>query len=254
MPVGDATAHWQQQFPPGLILVPEQWKPATGETTYGTYLVYQKLVQHPEKFKMAGSRRKGVGGDTTVIGRHRNGEPLGRGAGRRSLTVRALIDANGFDYRADPDGTKCPLDAHVRVMNGRTKADRASFIARRGQTFGSGSWARGKLTIDGKVVSLPPSTTRAGLLFIALNADIAKQFKALHERANGKVPGVAQRDQIPDQLLSLDEPANRKVRNSSGNEVELAKSVPRSVELVGGEYFFVPSIPFLQYVASLPRP
>jgi hypothetical protein len=148
---------------------------------------------------------------------------------------------NNFNYAKDPMGQGCPLNAHVRVMNDRTKADRAHVIARRGQAYGTANWR------DADAGSV--DNTETGLLFMAMNADIANQFEFLQRRADNKLP-IAHSSVAPgngDVLIGrgvAPSGISSSVRGGSSS------AVPQRplVTVRGGEYFFLPSLAFLKQV------
>jgi deferrochelatase/peroxidase EfeB len=70
-----------------------------------------------------------------IIGRHKSsGAPLGG---------RAETDAPSYDD--DPDGTRIPLDAHIRLANPRTPETRDDLIFRAGLSYSRGFDAAGQL-------------------------------------------------------------------------------------------------------------
>jgi Dyp-type peroxidase family len=244
---------WNPGSPLRTILVPDPGvaDPAVRDVAFGTYLVYRKLRQNVEEFTRYLRRvRRQISSDAgaLVVGRSRDGRPLGAGPTNASsgAVPRARRGDNDFTYDGDPDGHRCPVHAHVRVMNDRTDADRAHVIARRGQSYGTADWAA---VARGRV----QDSTEAGLLFMAMNADIADQFEFLQQRANGH---GGQRDRRPrgpvpvgDDLIGRGVPVRREYPARYGDVARSAPTEPvpdGAVTMRGGEYFFVPSIAFLR--------
>ena len=152
----------------------------------------------------------------------------------------------GF-VREDRYGHGCPLGSHVRRANPRdglakdaasaqTMLDAANNhrILRRGRKFGP---PPGDRTTD--------DNEERGLLFICLNSDIARQFEFI------------QQTWIMNQnfatLFDETDPLVGPKGNFTIGERPLRRivEVETFVQSAGGEYFFLPSIPALDYLASL---
>ena len=155
---------------------------------------------------------------------------------------------NAFGYAAtDLHGHGCPVGAHVRRANPRdglakdpasaqTLLDAANNhrILRRGRKYG------------------PPPTDRhtddgaeRGLLFICLNADIARQFEFVQQT------WILNRN-----FATLYDETDPLVGPKGGftiGEQPLRRivDVETFIQSAGGEYFFLPSLPALKYLASL---
>ncbi len=150
-------------------------------------------------------------------------------------------------YEADPHGYGCPFGSHVRRANprdsltpkpsmqeGLLNAANNHRILRRGRKFGPKLEDRAE--DDG---------AERGLLFMCLNTDIARQFEFIQQTwlLNSDFHGIFEEvDPLvgPDGWMTIPEdPLRRRVR------------VQTFVNLAGGEYFFLPSLPALRYLASL---
>ena len=155
---------------------------------------------------------------------------------------------NAFGFaEVDPYGHGCPFGSHVRRANPRDGLARnlASApalldavnnhrILRRGRKYGATATDR---RIDDGV--------DRGLLFICLNADIARQFEFIQQTwllnrnfatlydETDPLMGPKGRFTIPEQPL-------RRIVD-----------VQTFIQLAGGEYFFLPSLPALRYLSSL---
>ncbi len=97
-----------------------------------------------------------------MIGRDKGtGAPLGR---------RGELDDP--DYDSDPHGERIPLDAHIRLARQRQARSEASRILRRGYNYSRGIDDAGQLDM--------------GLLFVAFNRDLERQFEVVQKRLAGE--------------------------------------------------------------------
>lgn len=103
--------------------------------------------------------------------------------------ARDVERANDFLYEGDPHGLKCPISSHLRRSNPRDSLAVGDPEAMR--------LADNHLLIcRGRPYEEPPSSPGAepeqGMLFIALNASLSRQFKFVHTRGGGYffLPGL----------------------------------------------------------------
>jgi Dyp-type peroxidase family len=142
----------------------------------GSFLVVRKLRQDVDRFRQVVDRAAAATGldpaliQAKMMGRHPDGEPL---AGRQGP------GPNDFDYQADPQGDRCPFQAHVRRVNPREPLGlhqppgrRVPRIMRRGMSYG--------LRAD-----QAPQLIERGMVFMAYNASIAEQFEVLQRWLTG---------------------------------------------------------------------
>lgn len=216
----------------------------------GSYLVLRKLQQDVAGFQhfLEAHRELAVGDTDTqrkqwlaakLMGRWPDGSPLRPGEDtppERASTGGYAAD-NSFGFREmDQEGYGCPVASHIRRANPRDalppsaessqQVSRKHRILRRGITYSHGA--------------------DRGMFFIALNANIARQFEFLQQTwlNNGKFGGrYAERDPLVAQgagKLTLPHlPLRRCV-----------EGIEHFVTVKGGSYFFLPGLRALEFLAS----
>ena len=217
----------------------------------GTYLVYRKLSQDVDAFReyvRHAGERYNVSADllaAKMIGRHRNG--------------RALIDnapsgeeINNFLFDEDTQGFGCPLGSHVRRSNPRDSLGFQTLLVDRHRILR-------RAIPYGKVV--PRDTAQAdvndpvsmknetypgqGLLFLALNVDISRQFEFVQSQwvnfGNDLRQG-SDRDPIVGSHDPESERSRMVIPSKGDNPLMVCARLPRFVETRGGDYFFLPGI------------
>ncbi len=183
-----------------------------------------------------------------VIGRGRDGHLLCPGGYLKPDTFN-LPDSGYLFRERDPHGIGCPAGSHVRRAFPRdalapepTEDSRATLlqaannhrILRRGRKFGAK--AADPLTEDGE---------ERGLLFMCLNTDIARQFEFVQQTwlLNSSFATLfGETDPLlgpPGPMTIRETPLRRTV------------SVESYIKMAGGDYFFLPSLPALAYLALL---
>jgi deferrochelatase/peroxidase EfeB len=216
----------------------------------GSYLVLRQLAQHIGSFWRYFYEAAGKDPQTTerlaslAIGRRLDGTPLMPAEGD-----------NGFGYRTDPHGRTCPLGAHVRRANPRDllgdSPDDALLTAsrhrllRRGRNYGGPlpqSWTAWLEQAD------PGPDEERGLVFIALCADLRRQFEFIQQTwLNSRKFGGLYEERDPlvgqgigESCFSIGErPVCRRLRG-----------LARFVDTRGGEYLFLPSMTALRRLAQ----
>ncbi|MCQ8773128.1 Dyp-type peroxidase [Streptomyces telluris] len=245
------TSIWDPKEPLGRVLVEDPLAP-NNATDFGSYFVLRKLEQNVRAFRKAeddlanalnlrdGDRERA---GAMLVGRFKDGTPL---------TLQATPGAhspvmNDFTYAGDGAADKCPFQAHIRKTNPRgsggfepPKAERRHLMARRGQTYGERTDGPGDEPPEGGV----------GLLFMAFNSNLVDQFEFTQlnwanssrfpkfgsEPAPGLDPVIGQGDRIPATWPQV-------WGEEAGQEVP---APAEAVTMKGGEYFFMPSLPFLR--------
>ena len=159
---------------------------------------------------------------------------------------------NRFQYGEDPHGLRCPVSAHVRRANPRDTLARdpkesikvvsRHLIIRRGRPYH-------EKRADG--------SEERGLVFIALNANIGRQFEFIQQTwmNNPKFNDLYDsKDPIVgdnyDRESPGDEPKNYTAVVPGLPVRRRIVGLPRFVRMRGGDYFFLPGIRALRYLAA----
>jgi Dyp-type peroxidase family len=242
--------------PAGAVLsaaVRKSSEPAFGQN--GTYLAVRQLRQDVAGFWTF--LRDRAGGDDVratllaakMIGRWPSGAVVKDG----QIADPGGPPENDFTYAdTDPDGYGVPIGAHIRRSNPRgtglaaTTADSLDVaskhrLMRRGRSYGPR--IAGRYTDDG---------VERGLFFVALNANIERQFEfvqhtwmnnpmfgALYDEVDSVIGDPAQTDGQRVELSTPWHPVRRRVHD-----------IQRFVTVRGGGYFFLPGIRALEILSS----
>jgi Dyp-type peroxidase family len=256
----DGIANWSPSFPLAQAIVPD---PAAPNPTvhFGSYFIFRKLEQNVQLFKSAEKKfAKGLGlsdeerAGGMIVGRFEDGTPVTM---QSEDGVESPVP-NNFNYDSDQKGAKCPFLGHIRKTNPRgsggfgqtDEQERKHLMARRGQTYG----VRVDNPNDGKITNKPKRDV--GLLFMAFNSDIGKQFEFTqitwaNDPGFPQVPAGSTQPGVDPVIGQTPSDAGRpkmtspKVWGDPGSMVT-ASPVPRAVTMKGGEYFFMPSLACLR--------
>ncbi len=257
----NTTSLWDPFASLDLVLLPDPFAPA-GTDAFGSYLVFRKLEQNVRQFhqrirELAQHLSCPVElAEALVMGRSKKGTPVVVAA-----TDMAGQGSNNFDYRSDPEGSKCPFHAHIRRINprGTTAVNRATLeddiderqrrIVRRGMPYGI---APGAILPD----VLPPEQQPehgVGLLFMCFQRSLSTQFGFLQTVwANSDVAGDGSQRVIGLDPIIGQAPAGHPIPGQSwwprqwGQQQFTQFDVQGCVTMKGGEFFFAPSRPFFQ--------
>jgi len=238
----DQLAH--RQFNPAQNLDTVLWPENSpdGSPSFGSFLAVMKLEQNVRAFRQRASELKTVLGlrssdqaEALAVGRYKDGTPL---------VPTASPDRDDFNYDNDPligSGAKlCPASAHMRRMNRRAKTS-PLVIARRGFHYGE-SWEVGR--------NPTPPKAGVGLMFLGFSASL-HSFISLMGATQG--PACAFQGGV-DALIGQSQPAPAGNQSCDGRQrwwhagdrnwvdFRMADFVTQR----GGEYFFVPSLHFLE--------
>lgn len=223
----------------------------------GSFLVYRKLHQDVALFRETIEQRSkslGMTGqelEAKMVGRSREGAPL---------TRPGAPDLNDFTYEDDP-GTRCPMGSHIRRMHPRTVSNPPP--PRRGwkKLFGRREelpdlTARHRIIRRGVPYGAPlpegspDDGLERGLIFVALNADIERQFEFLQTRyANDGDSSRQGYDRDP--IVGANEGNGAMViPGKEGEAPRVCEGLPAFVKMCGGDYFFAPSLSAVRWIAE----
>ena len=272
---------------PENILAPAAESPGQRDLgRNGTYLVLRQLEQDVSGFWNFVSEKSPEDNGTSLaqamLGRNlTTGDPLItasraeiRGVGPDAGDIRQ----NGFTYESDPEGLTCPFGAHIRRANPRTadmpggrqgvisfllralglkqdgprddliSSSRFHRLIRRGRPYG--------VVIDHResVVHGESPGITSGIYFIALNANISRQFEFVQNAwiVNAKFNGM---DGETDPLLGNRAPFPAEnptdafcLPQPSGPNRRIA-GLPQFITVRGAAYFFLPSLRAIRFIA-----
>lgn len=255
----DGIGIWDPAFPLKQVLVKDPG--GDGPNSFGSYFVFRKLEQNVAAFKkredeiadqlgLKNEAREIVG--AMLVGRFEDGTPVVL----QSAEGMHHPVPNNFDYRDDTAGMKCPFHSHIRKTNPRGESpaflkaefgiditvmeERSHIMARRGITYGDRFVSeQNEEGVDFDDDKLPSGGV--GLLFMAYQSDIARQFEFTQatwanntdfvKRGTGIDPVIGQGPKGGQACpLKWGEPATKKF------------DFRHFVTMKGGEYFFAPSI------------
>ena len=174
---------------------------------------------------------------------------------------------NAFDYKKDDEGNRCPVGAHIRRTNPRDLA-----LDNKGNLVVEPMATRHRM-IRRCLPYGPPLNGKdddkedRGLMFIALGADIARQFEFVQRNwiNNGDPFRLDQTDRDPlignnrdaRDVPPKDPPGQphretpRKLTVPGATRIPWALNLPEFVKTRGGDYFFLPSLTALKGLAGL---
>jgi Dyp-type peroxidase family len=217
----------------------------------GSYMVYRKLRQDVAAFRqrLAESAALYPGGEellaAKIIGRWRDGTPVALSPASADPALAADGQRNNaFDYGNDPDGLRCPIGAHVRRANPRRslpfdgKLVNRHRLIRRGIPYG-----------PALAPGAPDDGQERGVIFACLQASITRQFEFVQSQwlNAGNTFGLGE-DQ--DLMLGPQDGTPPTKMTVPGSPPFFVGPLSRVVTVRGGEYFFVPGINGLRFIAA----
>ena len=220
----------------------------------GTFMVYRKLHQNVATFRAYLDEHAGKYGGgkeklaAKFIGRWADGTPLELSPDKPDQAIVQDPNRNtNFTYGADPEGTRCPIGAHVRRVHPRDAfgfsgrlIDRRR-ITRRGLPYG-------RPVPEGEHGS---DTDERGIVFMALNASLSRQFEFVQQQWV-EYGNDAHQGNDKDMLTGNHGGRGKFVVQGSADATNppfVCNNLPNFVELRGGDYFFLPSMTALGMMA-----
>jgi Dyp-type peroxidase family len=271
---GLARSRSLQSYPGGKIDGNGKWQPlAAGEFLYGyldeigevpagptpadigcngSFLVLRKLSQDVDAFRaymVAQAKRHGVPPDqlaAKLVGKTRDG---------MSLVAPEADHRSDFRYAGDDQGLVCPLGSHVRRANPRDSLGFQTLLVDRHRILRRGIPYGELVPRTRKMDDVNPPDTRSGadepypgqgLMFLALNVDIRRQFEFVQSQwinfGNDLHQG-SDRDPIIGARDPHRPEHNRTVLLTDTDDgVAVCAEIPSFVETRGGDYFFLPGL------------
>jgi len=251
----------------------------------GSYLVLRTLRQDVAGFwHFLDARAGGDAGERrriaeAMVGRTMDGQSLVPAAEAPIAGVDAAARArNGFTFDDDAAGLLCPVGAHIRRANPRNAdlpAGTRGLVARAVRTLGFDAAALhadavasvrfhrvlrrgreyGRRTEVDEAAASPDAAAEAGLHFICLCADLARQFEFVQGAwiAGTKFAGLPHEGDplLGNRLSAPDEPGTaRFTMPRAGCPSRVIEGLPTFVDVVGGAYFFLPGVRALRYLVT----
>ena len=235
----------------------------------GTYLVFRQLQQDVAGFWRYLRASAGVAGDdeavhlaAKMVGRWPNGVPLVKAPKTQPADT---APSDNFAYHdGDANGLKCPLGSHIRRTNPRDALEpdpgsdkslafsNRHRIVRRGRPYGPP--LDEAMTPQALMAACEAGDdAQRGLQFICLNANIGRQFEFVqHTWANN--PNFDGLYEDPDPLIGARFSHGRRQTTFTLQQLPVRKrltNMPAFVRVLGGGYFFLPSLAALAYLAQL---
>lgn len=243
----------------------------------GTYLVLRRLYQDVARFRTEMANQAAyVFGDPSAkdrlaaltVGRWPSGCPVDLSWEKDNPSIaQDPSRINAFYFEGDTTGNRCPVGAHIRRTNPRDLT-----LDEKGNPLVEPMATRHRMIRRGLPYGPPLNGTEddrqdRGLMFIALVADIARQFEFLQRNwiNNGDTFRLDRTDRDPlignnrdaRDVPPKDPPGQshretpRKLTVPGATRIPWALNLPEFVKTRGGDYFFLPSLTALQGLASL---
>jgi Dyp-type peroxidase family len=220
-----------------------------------TFMVYRKMHQNVATFRKylndkgqlyPGGKEKLA---SKFIGRWRGGTPVELSPDKENPDmVHDKEKSVNFKFGDDLEGLRCPIGAHVRRTNPRDafgfngKLVNRRRITRRGLPYGP-------YTPEDQPVS---DSDEHGLIFIAMNASIFRQFEFVQQQWI-EYGNDARQGNDKDMLMGNHGGAGKFMIQGTADPANppfICGGLQNFVELRGGDYFFVPSITALRMIAE----
>ena len=242
---------------PGLVLLKDPYV-KQNEGIYGSYFVFRKLEQKVKAFKkqestigiaMYGKKaEENERAGAMLVGRFEDGTPI-QVQGEDKLIGSGAF--NNFNY--DPSGGACPHFAHIRKTNPRKVEGKNIYkfddnaIARRGIPYGH----RNVNTELNEIRDDQFPVDGVGLLFMSYQQSIETQFEVIQKRANFNDVSAAAKDGGVDPVIGQTPEGMKRTNYEFPKDAEqkpdavLNHEFDQHIHFKGGEYFFAPSMAYL---------
>lgn len=216
----------------------------------GTFVAFRKFHTRVADFRKYLSEQAASAEEqellaAKMVGRWRSGAPLVLAPERDDATLGADAQRNDvFSYADDMQGLKCPASAHIRRVNPRDAlknelvATNLHHFLRRGTNYGP-ALPEGALEDDG---------AERGAVFLLIGAHLKRQFEFVQSQWMTDGNFISQAGE-QDPIVGNSEGAGiftipkRPIRRR-------LHGLPQFVAVRGGEYFFMPGLRALQWLAT----
>jgi Dyp-type peroxidase family len=218
----------------------------------GSYLVLNQLEQDVRAFwEFAHAHTMHHGQPDPAAAAQLASKIVGRWPDGTPLVPYVNRDDNEFGFANDPYGYGCPLGSHVRRANPRDSFENANEmrpdsvssnrhrIMRRGRSYGS-------------LFEASAPTDERGLYFICLNADLEQQFEFVQQNWINNTGFLGLNDERDPLIGDRQAPhANNTMTVPALPAPVCTSALNQFVSVRGGEYFFMPGLRAIDYLASV---
>jgi Dyp-type peroxidase family len=242
---------------PALVLLKDPYV-KENEGIYGSYFVFRKLEQEVRAFKKQESK---IG--TAIYGKHaeekeRAGAMLvGRFEDGTPIQVQGedkLIGSGAFNnFNYESSGGLCPHFAHIRKTNPRTVEGKNIYqfddhaMARRGIPYGH----RNVNTELNEIQDDQFPVDGVGLLFMSYQQSIVTQFEVIQKRANfNDASSSGFKDGGVDPVIGQTPKGINRTSYEFPDDALHSHQFDQHIHFKGGEYFFAPSMAYLDQLIS----
>jgi putative iron-dependent peroxidase len=216
----------------------------------GTYLVVRQIRQDLDRLRET-ERKLGRPTVERMMGRRKDGTPI-----LACPAEHARGEVNDFLFRLDDlEGFHCPRGSHIRRGNPRDAlgwdnesgifASKLHRLLRRGRAYRESEPCKStRSSCDDVAVQ---NDCGAGLFFVALNADLERQFEFVQSRWIAS-PTFADLSDETDPFLG----ETKRSFSAAGYEPVGSRlpSLPELTKVIGGGYFFMPGLKALDYLIA----
>ncbi len=224
----------------------------------GTFMVFRKLEQRVAEFRRYAEEegKRYPGGPeqfkAKLVGRWPDGTPVELSPDHPDPAIANDPSRNlDFTYGSDPSGARCPLGSHIRRANPRDANGFGGLLSNRHRII-----RRGVMFGDWLPEGAGDDDASRGLIFIAFNASIERQFEFVQQQwmnfgndfclGNDRDPLIGNRDAGGGAgacKLTIQGDGN-------GHAPWITSTLPTFVATRGGDYFFMPSLSGLRFLAN----